>query len=135
MEISRRVAFYETDMMGVVHHSNYLRYFEDARLEWLAKSGMIENFDKPEGLQFAVVDAGIQYKKPATYGEVLSVKMQVRKNKAKLEFQYAIYNSHQELLCTGHTTHVTVDAKMNISRIPQEIAEKLEREKWTETWP
>lgn len=135
MEITRRVAFYETDMMGVVHHSNYLRYFEDSRLEWLAQAGLVDNFNKADGFQFAVVDAGLKYKKPATYGEELVVKMQVRKNKAKLEFQYAIYNSHQELLCTGYTTHVTVDAKMNISRIPREVEEKLEKEEWIEIWP
>lgn len=128
IQISRRVAFYETDMMGVVHHSNYLRFFEDARLAWLAKSGLLEEYSQKDGLQFAVVDAQVSFKKPATYGEEIQIHMQVRKNKAKLVFDYEIYNSHQERICTGSTSHATVDANLKVTKIPQNIINLLEKQ-------
>ena len=65
--MQHRVGFYETDAMGIVHHSNYLRFFENARVVWL------ETHDKsyPEwiemGLHFAVTHAQLDYRQSARY--------------------------------------------------------------------
>lgn len=126
MSLKKRIAFYETDMMGVVHHSNYLRYFEDARLQWLVDQGLVEQFNKVDGLQFAVVNANVNYIKAASYGEEITINCLVRKNKARLHFEYEILNEAGERICTGSTTHVTVDKNLKVHKIPPVIAEKLE---------
>ncbi|MAF91375.1 MAG: hypothetical protein CL674_08880 [Bdellovibrionaceae bacterium] len=124
-KIKRQVAFYETDAMGVVHHSNYLRYFEDARLAWLSASGFLKDFQSQDSLQFAVTNADLQYKKPARYGDEIEISMGLHKTGAKLHFKYEIHSMQGELLCTGTSSHVTVDRNMNVKRIPKEIAQLL----------
>jgi len=71
--MSHRVGFYETDAMGIVHHSNYLRFFENARVVWL------ETHDKsyPEwiamDLHFAVTHVELDYRQSARFDDVLEV--------------------------------------------------------------
>ena len=121
LKIKRQVAFYETDAMGVVHHSNYIRYFEDSRLAWLTQSGFLDSYQDKDGLQFAVTDVEAKYKKPASYGDYIEISLNLRKNGAKLVFEYEIHSEEGELLCTGSSTHVTVDRNLNVKRIPREI--------------
>ena len=56
------VRYYETDKMGIVHHSNFLRYLEIARLEWLNKLGLDYNEIEKNGIILPVVDVSISYK-------------------------------------------------------------------------
>ena len=66
-----RVQFYETDMMGIVHHSNYLRLYEEARVAWAYNRKMID-YQKPESAAyFAVLATEVKHIMPAKFGDVL----------------------------------------------------------------
>lgn len=127
-QIRRQIAFYETDMMGVVHHSNYLRFFEDARLAWLTDIGLLSSFKEADQANFAVVEAHSKFKKAAKYGDFIRIEMKVYSEKLKIHFDYAIFNdATNELLVDGFTKHVTVDKDLKVIRIPENIKQLMEK--------
>ncbi|MFK8137125.1 MAG: acyl-CoA thioesterase [Bdellovibrionales bacterium] len=121
-----KVQFYETDAMGIVHHSNYFRFFEEARLDWLESKGLLENYHRADQINFAVIEASANYRAPAQYGDKISVETQITAEKLRLIFNYKIYDSRNRLLVDGKTVHVAVDPDKKPKRIPKEILELLE---------
>lgn len=111
-EIKVRVRYAETDQMGVVYHGNYAQYFEIGRVEWLRNQGLSYRWMEENGIMLPVVSLTMDYKKPARYDDVLTVKT-ILKNQSsvKIEFDYEIYNDKQELLTTGYSMLVFVDMK------------------------
>ncbi|MBQ2111852.1 MAG: acyl-CoA thioesterase, partial [Bacteroidales bacterium] len=72
-ELFLDVRYYETDQMGIVHHSNYIRYFECGRTDMLRKLGLpIEKIEQT-GVMLPVVSVGCRYKVPARLGDTLKV--------------------------------------------------------------
>lgn len=99
------VRYGETDQMGVVHHSNYLRYFEVARLEWLTQLGISYNDMEEEGVMMPVIAANIQYRQPAKFEDTLKVTIQLRDLPlVKMIFDYQIHNQNKVLVCEASTT-------------------------------
>lgn len=99
------VRYGETDQMGVVHHSNYLRYFEVARLEWLTQLGISYNDMEEAGVMMPVIAADIQYKQPAKFEDTLKVTIQLRDLPlVKMIFDYQIHNQDEVLVCEASTT-------------------------------
>ena len=99
------VRYGETDQMGVVHHSNYLRYLEVARLEWLTKLGISYNTMEEEGVMMPVISAHIDYKLPAKFEDALVVHIHLRAVPlVKMIFDYEITNQNNELVCTASTS-------------------------------
>jgi len=91
--------------MGVVHHSNYLRYLEVARLEWLTKLGISYNTMEEEGVMMPVISAHIDYKIPAKFEDALVVRIHLRAVPlVKMIFDYEITNQNNELVCTASTS-------------------------------
>src|SRR5690554_5015393 len=111
-QFTTRVRYAETDQMGVVYHGNYAVYFEMGRVEWLRNLGVSYKKMEEEGIMLPVVSLTLNYKKPARYDEVLTVKT-IFKNQTlvKIEFDYEIYNENSELLTTGYSMLVFVDKK------------------------
>lgn len=70
----RRVTFYETDGMKVVHHANYLKYFEEARVEYLRAGGLDLNELMEEGIVFPIVEVSVKYLKSACYDDTLLIR-------------------------------------------------------------
>jgi len=98
------VRYYETDKMGIVHHSNFLRYLEIARLEWLNKLGLDYSEIEKNGIILPVVDINISYKQPARYGDVLRVQVFVKNRpKVTIDFEYKIINQFNKLICVAQT--------------------------------
>ena len=89
------VRYGETDQMGVVHHSNYLRYFEVARLEWLTQLGISYQAMEEAGVMMPVIDAQISYKTPAKFEDHLTINIQLKEVPlVKMTFLYfAISNA------------------------------------------
>src|SRR4051812_12993825 len=87
----RRVAYYETDAMGALHHSNHVRYFEEARVAWLRDRGAIHHHQPYGPLVFAVTHQEASYLKPVQFDDELQVWVQVRMEGARVFFQYALY--------------------------------------------
>jgi acyl-CoA thioester hydrolase len=125
--LKHRVGFYETDGMGIVHHSNYLRFCENARVVWL------ETHDKsyPEwiemGLHFAVTHVELDYKQPARFDEVLDVTTWLEWLRgASLAMAYRI-ECGGTLLLTGRTEHASVNDDGRVRRIPKQDRLRLGR--------
>lgn len=91
--------------MGVVHHSNYLRYFEVARLEWLTQLGISYNAMEATGIMMPVIAADIQYKQAAKFEDTLKISIQLRSlPMVKMIFDYQVHNQKGELVCLASTT-------------------------------
>lgn len=100
--IDLRVRYYETDMMGIVHHSNHLRYYELARAEMMRELGATYKALEDEGIMMPVIDVSTKYHAPAYYDDVLSIKTTLTSVPVvKMIFEYKITNQKGELLNTG----------------------------------
>jgi len=111
-EFNVRVRYAETDQMGVVYHGNYAQYFEMGRVEWLRNLGLSYAFMENNGVMLPVVSLTINYKKPARYDDLLTVRTILKKQESvRIEFDYEIYSEKGELLTTGNSVLVFVDMK------------------------
>lgn len=126
-----RVQFYETDLMGIVHHSNYLRIYEEARVAWAHARGLIE-YQKPESAsQLAVVETKVKHLWPAKFGDDVTVQLQVRREKARIRFFYRM-SLDARVLSECETVHAALDKDLKLVRPPEKLVEILEKEPWTE---
>ncbi|MGE0634027.1 MAG: acyl-CoA thioesterase [Pseudobdellovibrionaceae bacterium] len=134
-EYSRRSHFYETDLMGIVHHSNYLRFLEEARVAWL-RERKIDHLHGPDaGCYFAVLSTEVKHLKPVYFEEVFKVELETRLEGVVMTFQYRLTTSRYTEPClVAKTTHVPVNNEMKVLKLNKNIREVFKREKWTETW-
>ena len=113
--VTRRVRFEEVDPLGIVWHGRYPSFFEDAR-EHLGNSlgiGYTDFFQ--HGLRIPLRRLSIDYLRPLAYPEEFSVQAKLHWSEAmRLNYEYAIYSSAGELLATGCTVHLVVDAAMQL---------------------
>lgn len=111
----RKVAYYETDQMGIVHHSNYIRWLEEARLHYLESLGLNYAQMESDGIVIPVLSAQCTYRKSFTYGDTFKIYLRVIKfNGVKMDFEYEIYSDKDDdLHSTGYTSHcfLTEDMK------------------------
>ncbi len=98
------IRYYETDQMGFVHHSNYLRYFELARIEWISSLGLSYQKMEERGYLMPVIKANIDFKKPLTFGKSFRIKIESNKMpKVKFELAYEVFLEENEIIATGST--------------------------------
>lgn len=111
-ELFLDVRYYETDQMGIVHHSNYIRYFECGRTDMLKKLGLpIEKIEEA-GVMLPVVSVECRYKVPARLGDTLRVVSSIDKvPMAKLVIRNEIYNPAGHLVCEGSVTLGFIDSQ------------------------
>ena len=120
-EFKVRVRYSETDQMGVVYHGNYAAYFEMGRVEWLRNMGISYKWMEENGVMLPVVSLTMNYKKPARYDDLITVKTIFKsQTSVKIEFDYEIYNEKQELLTIAHSVLVFVDMKTGRPMLPPE---------------
>lgn len=111
-EFKVRVRYSETDQMGVVYHGNYAQYFEIGRVEMLRNIGVSYKLMEASGIMLPVVSLTMNYKKPAHYDDLLTIKTILKKQASvKIEFDYEIYNENDELLTIANSVLVFVDKK------------------------
>lgn len=124
-ELFLDVRYYETDQMGIVHHSNYIRYFECGRTDMLKKAGLpIEQIEQT-GVMLPVVAVECRYKVPARLGDTLRIVSIIDKvPMAKLVIRNEIYNPAGQLVCEGSVTLGFIDS---VSRRPVRCPEALTR--------
>lgn len=107
-----RVRYYETDKMGVVHHSNYIRWFEIGRTELLRSLGSTYKEVEEAGLMLPVISLECAYLKPAHYDDLVEIKTKVSQyTGVKIAFSYQLTRG-EELLATGLTTHCWTDQEL-----------------------
>ena len=111
-ELNLDVRYYETDQMGIVHHSNYVRYFECGRTDMLKKLGLpIEKIEE-SGVMLPVVSVECRYKVPARLGDTLKIVSIIdRIPMAKLVIRNEIYNQDDLLVCEGSVTLGFIDSR------------------------
>lgn len=132
----RRVQYYETDAMGVVHHSNHIRLFEEARVEWLRSRELVD-IHMPYGkLVFAVTEARTRYLRPLGFDEEIEILTQSRLSGVRLFFQYAIWSVKQrQYAATGETELVPLTEEFKPSKLPMTAVEAYKLEPWDSVWP
>ncbi len=118
-EIQVRVRYAETDQMGVVYHGNYAQYFEMGRVEWLRNLGLSYKRLEETGVMLPVVSLKMDYKKPALYDDLLTVRTIFKsQTTVKIEFDYEITNEKGQLLTLGNSVLVFVDMKTKKPVVP-----------------
>lgn len=128
-EIQFRVRYGETDQMGYVYYGNYAQYFEMGRVEWLRNLGTSYKRMEDSGIMLPVLNLNIDYKKPAKYDDLLTLKTTLlKKPLVKIEFGFEIFNESNELLTIGYTSLVFIDMKRNRpTKAPDYILEKINK--------
>jgi acyl-CoA thioester hydrolase len=118
-----QVRFCETDLMGIVHHANYLTYFEAGRVDFLHKRGIAYEAWARQGIHLPVVSASLRYRKAARFDEVIVVESTCTEiTRVTIRFNYRILRG-DVLLCEGETLLACVGATLEPKRIPADIAE------------
>ena len=107
----RRVQYYETDQMAIVHHSNYIRWFEEARLDYLKQLGLNYKSMEEQGIIIPVTDVSCKYLISARYDDVLEIiPTPTQYTGVRLSFHYEVRNQLTGILCaTGASTHCFLD--------------------------
>jgi len=122
--LKKRVSFHDTDCMGVVHHSVYAKYFEEARVEWLYKNGL-DSFHAPAcDFVLAVLDLQIKYLKPLKVGDQFEVFLSFELEASKILFRYEIL--HDCLKTTeGQSLHIGLKSDLKVVKPSRELLEGL----------
>ena len=118
-EVEIRVRYSETDQMGVVYHGSYVPYFEIGRVEWLRNKGISYKSLEESGIALPIVSMHLNYKKPARYDDLLTVKTKFKSySSVKIEFDCELWSEKNELLTTAHFILVFVNTKTGKPMIP-----------------
>jgi acyl-CoA thioester hydrolase len=121
-----RVRFADTDMMGVVHHSNYVKYFEVARIEYLRRRGLNYASWTRMGLHLPVIGLTVDYRKPAYLDDLLTVEARLSfLSRVRVGFDYQVYRPKAEteelqLIATGSSMLACVNDNHNLVRMSKE---------------
>src|SRR5436309_906486 len=108
-ELVIRVRYAETDRMGLLHHANYIVYFEAGRTELLRKRGLSYREVEDAGHFLVIVDVGCKFKRPAYYDDILALRTVVeRVTHVKIVHRYEVRRDGL-LLAEGHSTLACVD--------------------------
>lgn len=114
-----RVIYADTDAMGVVYHTNYIKWFEVGRCELLRSIGYPYAKLEEDGILLPVAECCCKYKQPAVYDDVLEITARAAETKgATVILEYEIRReSTGELLVTGSTKHAVTDPKFKPIRL------------------
>ena len=104
-----RVNYYETDKMGITHHSNYMRFMEEARMNFLSEIGYPMTRLEKEGITSPVVSVNCEYKHTTTYSDEIEVVLE-KYTGVKLFLSYTMRNSNtNEIVAIASSTHCFID--------------------------
>lgn len=135
-EYARQVHVYETDLMGIVHHSNYLRFCEEARVDWCRKHGLQLNGAEDGAhavFSLTVFETKVKHLKPLRYADELKINLQVKAEGARIIFQYKL-RANGVLVSLAESVHCKIDVNYRVKRLSSELIKLVENGKWTETW-
>ncbi len=103
----RKAQYYETDQMGIIHHSNYIRWFEEARLDYMEQLGYNYRRATEAGIDFAVLQVQCEYKSMVRFGETVEIYMTVTEiSAARMAISYEVVDIESGVLRTrGESQH------------------------------
>ena len=124
---SHRVQYYETDMMGVVHHANYIHWMEEARIEWMDQLGFPYAVMEAKGIVSPVKAISCEYKAPCTFGDTVSVAISVESfNGVVMTIRYVMQKKPDEIVCEARSEHVFLTRDGRFVRLKRELPEFCE---------
>lgn len=108
----RTAQYYETDQMAVVHHSNYIRWFEEARVQWMDEAGFGYDLMESKGILSPVVSVQCDYKAPVRFHDAVQIRLKITEfTGVRMTVQYEITDEKtQSLRVTGFSRHCFADA-------------------------
>ncbi|MGN7612921.1 tol-pal system-associated acyl-CoA thioesterase [Magnetococcales bacterium HHB-1] len=125
-----RIYYEDTDAGGIVYHSNYLKYLERTRTEWLRSHGYDQRkLSQEEGILFAVSRMSIQFHAPAQMDDQIQVTATIKKiSGARLIFDQAIflYQTPQQKLISAEVVVATVNLQRRPVRIPKTMLDRFQ---------
>ena len=121
----KKVQYYETDMMGIAHHANYIRWMEEARIDFLDQLGFPYARMEADGIISPVRAVSCQYKKPCTFGDTLSIAVTVDSfNGVVLTLGYDMTReSDGALVCQARSEHVFLRREGGLLRMKRDMPE------------
>lgn len=125
----REINYYETDKMQVVHHSNYIRYLEECRMDFMRQIGFDYAKMEQSGIMVPVLSVNCNYKNPARFGETICIVPKVeRMHGVKYEMSYRIYSEDFSVLHNeAASSHCFVDLDFKPIRLKKEYPELYNR--------
>ena len=124
----RRANYYETDKMGIVHHSNHIRYFEEARIFFMKSIGCDVAEMERDGIIIPNVDAYAKYEKPIRFPEEVFIEVKLVKfTGAVMCYEYTAAFADGTLAATGRTTHCFVGESFKPMSLKRKFPDYYER--------
>lgn len=116
---SRNVRYYETDQMGVVHHSNYIRFFEEARMDFWDQMGLSYDRMEKAGILVPVLACSCHYKKPLRFPQSFSIAPHLETfNGVRFRMTYRVFTEGvQQAVAFGESEHCFADRRLHPLRI------------------
>ena len=129
--MKHKVQYYETDMMGVTHHANYIRWMEEARIDLMDRMGFPYRQMEAAGVISPVKSLHADYLKPCTFGDEVEVTATIRDfNGVVMTLVYEI-RLQEELIFTASSEHVFLDHGgrfVRMRRVMPEFCEAAEKQ-------
>lgn len=123
-EITIRVRYAETDRMGLLHHANYLVYFEQGRTELLRSLGFNYKDFEDQGFFLVLTKVEVRYQRPARYDDVLTLRTTVvRMTTVRIDHRYEVLRDGL-VLAEGTTTLACVDREGKPQALPESLRDK-----------
>ena len=128
-----RVRFFETDLMGIVHHANYLTFVEAGRVEYLRRRGTDYRALTERGFHMPVIEAHLDYRRPARFDDPLVIETRLGAlTRVTVRFDYRVLRD-EEVLVTAHTVLACIDHAHKPRRIPEDVVAMLLTEERVES--
>lgn len=121
----RRINYYETDRMGIVHHSNYIRFLEEARCKMLDEASMPYSSFEENGIMIPVLGVNCSFKRHVTFNDIILIKPYVKEfNGVRLTMGYTVTDKNTaNLVLTAETKHCFTDTNLRPVRLQNHIPE------------
>ena len=124
---SRIVHYYETDMMGVVHHANYIHWMEEARIDFMDRLGFPYAAMEARGILSPVKSVACEYKAPCTFGDRITVPVCVESfNGVVMVIRYEMRKEGGAVVCEARSEHVFLNREGRFVRMRQEMPDFCE---------
>ena len=126
-----RVIYADTDALGIVYHTNYIKWFEIGRGELLRELGIPYSQIENMGYYLPLTEVNCHYLYPARYDQIVLIETQIIfVKRASIKFRFIIWDEKQEkTLVEGESVHACINKQGKIVRIPREITEKIDPER------
>ena len=128
-DIDIRIRYKDTDRMGVVYYGNYLTFFEVGRTEFMRSRGIRYADLEALGYSLAVVETGAKYHGNVGYDALVTVRTRItQRGKARLGFDYEVFDQNGSLLVRGFTVHAFLNSNGKVAKIPERVLEVIKQE-------